>query len=242
VIGDSHADMLSHPILSLNKKYGLNGLSLIQPGHIPLPDTKTSKSYFHSNLLQEIDRLKPRHILLAARWSYYLDGPSATDSLLMLEKDRVQVELSNNNFVATNKSQRITMITQNLLALINFCKQRGIVLWIFKEVPETREPFPARTIYRFTLRFHKELSNKRNTITDVKARTETFNTVLEQLSGSPIRLIDPAPLLFDDQNMTVNYLNGRALYRDNNHLTRWGAQQLVPLMESIFREMQQQSN
>jgi hypothetical protein len=50
-----------------------------------------------------------------------------------------------------------------------------------------------------------------------------------------VKLLDPLPYLCDSKSCYADY-NGRPLYFDDDHLSEWGNQRLVPLFETLFSQ------
>ncbi|MFP3458668.1 SGNH hydrolase domain-containing protein, partial [Psychrobacter sp. SIMBA_152] len=51
-------------------------------------------------------------------------------------------------------------------------------------------------------------------------------------------VVDPAPLLCNDEGLCRAELDGHSLYTDDNHLSEVGARFIAPALEPLFRRLQ----
>ena len=70
---------------------------------------------------------------------------------------------------------------------------------------------------------------------DHRASTQFENDLLDQLVRQSVSVLDPIPFLADQNGLCRVERDGRALYADRHHLSIYGAMQLRPLFEPIFR-------
>jgi hypothetical protein len=65
-----------------------------------------------------------------------------------------------------------------------------------------------------------------------------MNDIFKTAAGENVHYVDPAPMLFDRDGQTINYDQGRAIYRDDNHLTKWGVDRITPLLTSMLTDIE----
>jgi peptidoglycan/LPS O-acetylase OafA/YrhL len=229
VFGDSHGMALSHTINVLALEFDLSGEGVFADGLVPLPnivrDGKENK-----DMLSVIDRKRPRHVVLISRWSFYIHGYTELDGKTN------SVRLFDGN-TRVNSEPNGEIIRRKLTELGEFCSQRNVALWVIKEVPETGEQLPARQLLLYSVNRLEKPSDAKQSYADHKHRTASIESIFQSIPDDLVQFIDPSPLLFDDKGLTINYLNGRSVYRDNDHVTKWGAEQIRPRLREMFQEM-----
>ncbi len=181
----------------------------------------TTKTYarkalnIKQQIVQLIDEIRPRNLVLIAYWGGVHDKVYKSNS-------------------STDPS---TVVKQGLEDWVRFCSKRGINLWVVKQVPGAKEPAAARSILLYSIGFTETLPNQRATLAEHERDQMRIEEVFQSLPTDQVRFVDPAPLLFDSEQLVINYRDGRALYRDRHHLSAWGAEQIRPVLEEMFREM-----
>jgi len=240
VWGDSHGMFLSECIAAIANQNGLSGKAAFSGSWPPLPNVYLTESYpateqihVKQQIMKELDRIRPRNLILIARWSVYTNGRTKQEGM----PQNVFKIISDGSSLSPKREYPSSVIERNLRLLIDFCKARNIMLWIVKQVPETGELMPAREWFLFKSGRKNEAGNHRRTLAEHIERQANIEKVFQSVRGDSVRFIDPAVLLFDNDQKTINYRGGRSLYRDNDHLTRWGAETISPLLSEMFREM-----
>ncbi|MFN9372732.1 MAG: acyltransferase family protein [Planctomycetaceae bacterium] len=239
--GDSHLRTFG-PILEEFARQERQTLKIIATtGTPPLPDvclphhpgsTPADMLRRQDDVLTLLDRWRPRNLLLAARWSAYTDGynatePAAPPDKLQLTDDRKTLSLNDPSEVVLRRS---------LVRLQRFCQERDIALWVVKQVPETAEGDPAREIFTWAIGRNSAPSDQRVTLADHQQRQARAELVFRDPRFAGVQFIDLSPALLDEQGRVRNYQQGRALYRDSNHLTRWGLEFLKPRFHAALRQ------
>ncbi|WP_417380254.1 acyltransferase family protein [Gimesia sp.] len=240
VWGDSHGMFLSRCIDSIANQFGLSGKAVFCPGCPPLPNIYRTDIFsvkgqllINQEIVKLLDQIRPRNLILIARWSQYTNGPTekggtAQEVVKIISDDESQLHES---------ELPADVIERNLRQLIDFCQARNITLWIVKQVPETGESMPAREWLLFKSGKRNTVNNRHRTLTDHQEQQAKIEKVFQSVQSDSLRFVDPAPFLFDDDQNTINYQNGRALYRDNDHLTSRGAEAISPLFKEMFRKI-----
>lgn len=216
--GDSHGMALSNCFDEIANELNLTGKAALMHGSPPLPGVasahQTERLKLKREILRSIEELKPANLILVAYWQGY-----------------------NNIFSANDSSVDPKLEQKHFQELITFCSKNSISLWIVKQVPKTQEPAAAAEILKFALGRTNYVSNERKSLADHKTSSEDIELVFRELNRDVVRFVDPSRLLFDSNQETINYSSGRALYRDQHHLSRWGAERIKPIIEEMLREV-----
>ena len=63
--------------------------------------------------------------------------------------------------------------------------------------------------------------------------------VFGELLAENVTFIDAASVLFGGDGMTINFLDGRSLYKDASHLTQSGVELCRPVLEEALAVVKQ---
>jgi peptidoglycan/LPS O-acetylase OafA/YrhL len=221
VLGDSHGMAMSKTIHAIADELQLVGKSAVASDTTVFTNASHHKDFGNEltikrEVFQLIDEMRPKNLVLIAFWGNLHN--------LTLRSP-------------TSSADTSTIVEEGLEDWVHFCSKRGIKLWVVKQVPMTKEPAAARSILRYSIGRTKTLSNQRGTLADHQEYQMRIEEVFQSLPTDEIQFVDPVPLLFDSDQLVINYRDGRALYRDHHHLSVWGAEQIRPALEEMFREM-----
>jgi len=175
---------------------------------------------------------RPRNLILICRWAYYIDGYSelegGPDSSHLLSDDARNLSVSDSPE---------GVLARNLQFLTAFCEENDIHLWIVKQVPEINERQPARDLFLWSVGRRADLPNSRSTWEQHRTRQARVDEAFRSVSSPMLHFVDPSPFLFDENGYTINHLQERSIYRDDNHLTVWGLEQLEGPITDMLRKM-----
>lgn len=223
--GDSHCMKTVDTIDDLAKTLKLTGTAICTTWVPPLPNVYLKNRNApeltmqrQKDVIQLLDDIRPKNLVLIARWSEYLAGR--------------EVVLGDKKTINSHESPP-QIFKRNLNELVGFCGKRKIKLWILKQVPEAREPQMARDWFLFSMGMRATPPDRSTTFAMHRKRQAMTDTIFSSFTSGQISLIDPSKLLFTDQNELITHKNGRALYRDSNHLTRPGVLQIRPVLEKM---------
>ena len=180
-----------------------------------------------------LEHSPPKNLILANRWSAYTDGPSEHD---YASKNPNAFQIMDNQAEHGEDASGAAVLTRGLKKLAAVCERKKIKLWIIEQVPETDESQPAREILLWSIGLRTQPSDLRTSRKEHKARQQRAQKAFATVETLVTRL-DPVDQLFDENGMTLNYLDGRAIYRDDDHLTKWGLQQLRPAFYRLLKEI-----
>ncbi|WP_417748265.1 acyltransferase family protein [Rosistilla oblonga] len=236
VWGDSHGMCLCDIINTVALDYGLHGKAIVHNSFLPLPNVyvirENEPTRYRGHVrerektMEFLGKARPRNLILVACWSRYTGNSD------------VSLADTQSNF---QNGSAIEIIKRNLQQLNSFCLDRGIALWVVRQIPSSGEKSPATTLLRYVVGRTSTLSNQRLTKAEYDKRVAPIAQVFDAFEDENVKFIDPARELFDDKKMTVNYLEGRSLYRDASHVTRWGGKCLRPVLDEMFSEILRQS-
>jgi hypothetical protein len=69
------------------------------------------------------------------------------------------------------------------------------------------------------------------------ARQSFVNSVFEEIDGPGVHLIDPTPVFCSNDGLCRAARDGRSLYEDEHHVSRFGALEARPIFEPMFRAL-----
>jgi peptidoglycan/LPS O-acetylase OafA/YrhL len=240
--GDSHARTMCGIIDELALELNLSGRAIVTSNVPPLPNVCMP---FNENIparkmlsrqdavMDLLERRPPRSLIIACRWSWYTDGRNELETW----RKEKQHLLSDDRQCLPVTDTSDNVLSRNLELLVYFCKRKGIALWIIKQVPETGESRPAQELFQWTIGQRSQPSNNRRSLIQHHLRQSKVEAIFRREAFNNVRFLDPAPFLFDGNGFTVNYSKGRSLYRDSDHLTKWGLESIRGLMTDALREI-----
>jgi len=245
--GDSHGMAVAEAVDQAAKKKGLAGRAFLQSSLIPVTglcrpgwDAETKRSNMEQNeeTAQFVVKNKVPLVLLVSRWSSNCSGLNAVEAksgrdpsstLVTDEKEARQGQLSWSSAQSSVQRQLQSMVTR--------FEEAGAQVLILKQVPENNNIDTARDFY---LSQHLPRFNTMDQFTisrsDHQERQKGANDVMGAIESTCLTIRDPAPLLFSSLGKLKVY-EKRSLYRDDNHLSRYGALEIMrPLFEEIFEQ------
>ena len=231
VWGDSHGMALIETIDEVASELGLIGKAYVRGSTVPLPlVTCTAHSdarqqlIISNQLLELLKQQPPRQLVLIARWSQLIKTDTSPPEHHPMELEFHESGQDSSRTIADS-------LVSAFKTLENLCEEQNISLWIIQQIPETAEKSPSANLARFLTGRTHMLSDKKRSREYHQTRQYGIENVFAQLQTGPIRFVNPAEQYFDDNGLTVNYEDGRSCYRDDDHVTRWGANKA---RESIF--------
>lgn len=117
-------------------------------------------------------------------------------------------------------------------SLCNVAKNRPV--YVLKPIPTAGANVPKRMALSLVL--HGKPENITNPVSRYHQENDFIIDVMEQAKQQcSIHLLDPAPY-FCDNGTCKTAEDGRPLYFDHNHLSRYGSERLAPLFAEIFTQ------
>ena len=241
LLGDSHAMALIPMIENQALHHRLSGYIVTQSGWAPLLNVyKNQESKFdlsQSFLFQKgVAEFINSHkqittVILSSRWAWHATG---FENRL---EDPTKRYIINKNIPTENNSSilKIARFKNSLFKTVDILLSMQRKVIIVSDVPEIRYDVPH--FYMLTSRFPMfyEKYDIRPTINEYNDREKNVKEMLSELSKLPnVTVIYPESKLFDINGKAIIINNGDLLYRDDNHLSTFGAYFLSPLFDDLF--------
>jgi hypothetical protein len=132
-----------------------------------------------------------------------------------------------------------TTVAKQLQKMLGYLASSGTRVWLVKQVPETSDFETARHYYlseRFPHFNHSERFT--TTLAQHLERQQWANAAVASLRSPHLTIVDPAPPFFENPKGRLEEYSERSHYRDNHHLTQYGADKfLFEQFDRIFAEM-----
>jgi hypothetical protein len=234
---------------TISKEQGLSGRALLSSGKPPVTGLwKPTKGLNQHKETTELNNAryeailesKTKSVILIARWDGMIHG------MLPTEIDEVAGVTTEFNMVVDsvgdmpNPVVSKAALQRQLSKMIRNFETNGINVWIIVQVPPSTRARVARDYY-ILKRF--PLLNKDNFMMDTtrdeyeNARVDSLG-VLDSINAPNLTIVDPIESFYRDQNRLLLYKN-RSFYRDEDHLTRPGADYyLTPIISRVLKQVQ----
>ncbi len=108
----------------------------------------------------------------------------------------------------------------------------GVKVWIVEQVPEADDTQLARKFFYATrLPSINAFPTTKVTVFDHRDRQLAVHAILDTVRSDTVTVIDPSPAFFD-KALNLTLYGERSFYRDDDHLTRYGAEKLGQELET----------
>jgi len=224
--GDSHAEAISYALHLAALDTGVSGYALVNGGCRPLLGVfrkRKEKCLNFNNAVLEFIKNSPaiKHIFLAGYWRISLTGQSYDNSnfLIMDEKTRISSPLENRNVFRRGLKRTLDALD-------------GYRISIIEDVPEIGAQFGKSVANHFIRQawLGSDILARRTFVDDVDSYDQEFSSALSSLPAH-WNFIEVKPWLCQDQECPI-LIDGKLVYSDGDHLSRYGASLLVP----VFRQ------
>lgn len=163
-------------------------------------------------------------------------APSYNAEILALVKNqkiRQVLLVANWNGYRDSSAERDSAIVDALCSTVKLLKVEGCNVFVMHDVPVYDFDVPRALAGKAM--FKGDSKELLRTVVEQK-RIRTFEDQLCQAAEQNGAIIlDPVPFLSNEENCEL-FREGRSLYTDSNHLSKWGASQLVPMFTSLFED------
>lgn len=231
VWGDSHAGALAPALQLMAKKYGKLGWVFETSGCPPLIETERTDEQMNmscrvaaESAMTMIRKYHIKHVMLAGRWDMYGLG-----------WEKGSEEITREPVIDYHGKTGMDALKAAVRATIDQTRALGAETWIFLQVPAQLNDVP--TALATAERFHRDralLRRESQVIRDWHAPVYKELTTL-----SAAHVIDPIPMFCPENSRYCEIEHGgEALYRDNDHLSIYGAEYIAPVFEPFFKAMQ----
>ena len=224
--GDSHSDALLPLFDKIATEHQIPGWIAAKSSCLSLiGDLWDKKNNDCEKLNNEVMLFISRHnisdVILVNRWSLYIDGEDNGNDIRSI-------------LTPPTNTQILTHYETALLATITQLRLMNINVWLVKQVP-LNDYDVSHTLTSLAIKGkavkHLGVSKEQH----MRQQNE-INTILDKLTPMGVKVLDPATILCED-NWCSNNMNNKSLYRDDDHLSAYGAMQLEPLFQPLIRSL-----
>jgi peptidoglycan/LPS O-acetylase OafA/YrhL len=231
--GDSHAAALLPGVIEKTKEHGLITLHASKSSCLPILGLDavfigSSKcADFHQLMVDQISSSGVRHVLIAGAWTAYVKAVNSSSVRPAAgQADEKHVRVSPEVF------------RDYLSGMVKDLRAKNIHVWIVRQVPWQEEAM-AHKLTKLAME-HRDTTGVGLPLEEHLSRQQFVNTVLDELAGEGVTILDPTPLMCTDIFCPAQK-DGYSLYKDNDHLSVQGAMMLAELFEPIFDAVGYQS-
>ncbi|MDA1173238.1 MAG: SGNH hydrolase domain-containing protein [Chloroflexi bacterium] len=182
---------------------------------------------FNERIFQQLRDLSPSHIVLTARWAFYVEGPE-TNGVDVLAAPRW---LRDKETPSSNAEEARDVFEHHLPDTVSRLRELGAEVWIVKQVPEQLFNVPRRLA--LATRFGDQVDSLGRPPAENEERQRFVNAQIDAMAGDGVQIIDPASILCDENQCRVE-ADHHSLYRDDDHLSPFGAVWITPAFDGLI--------
>ena len=225
--GDSHAGHLVQGLAEKGIEYGVSGYSAIKTTNIPL--LGVNNSLFNDKVIFFIQsHPKIKTVILAGIWGAYSNGHRYQDHGTIMIKDS-----ANAGFIGTNAAVMQSGFARTINKLLALkCK-----VVIVDDISEIGCFAPRLYMVKGIL-----LGEDMGKFVPNKSTYDLWNEGYKQIVSSlttkrDVTVIHPEDMLFDDKGNALLAIDNVILYKDADHLSKYGSHFVAPVFNKVFREL-----
>lgn len=237
--GDSHAMTWTDVVATASEELGRPGFATLHGGVPPIPGLWRSGmpqgKAFNQAVLDFIDRHPIEDVILVSRWSVYVAGYSESDPVFD-GRSSDDVFLSDTaESCKSGEASRQAMI-RGIESLVKELRERGVRVWLIRQVPVQDTVVAENAVRNMLLGWDANpiLAVDCDAHRQQQSILEPFYAAAEAAIGEEGGVIDPGDLFFDGEGEGRVLEDGRYLFRDDDHLSKSGAEKLRSLIECIL--------
>lgn len=247
--GDSHGMALAKTVDELANETGLNGIAYLSPGRAPITnlwkpakgaERQKETTKINEDRLEWILQSKVRHVILVARWQGMIDG------LLETELEPHRGVLKNFSMVtdttevtSPDREHSMAAFERQYGRMVKLLAENGVKVWTLLQVPHASRPRVARDYYLATRypKLNREFHEWGTTRFDYTKERETIVEIISNFETDKIAIVDPVEAFYGEHDK-LRLFADRALYRDEDHLSRAGADYyLRDVFKKLFHDI-----
>ncbi|MBT8078916.1 MAG: acyltransferase [Gammaproteobacteria bacterium] len=233
--GDSHVIALASAVNLSARRHGVSGVLATRTACPPLLGIerpgRSSCNAFNGAVLRYLDDHPDiRTVLLAARW------PLSTKGTRYKNEDGRAVSLVDLHRPGAGKVDNVTAFETGLYRTISELSDRGLSIVLVGPVPEVGFDVPSSN---YVARLTGRDTNERvaPAVDEYRQRTREVTSAFAEIGRQfALRVVAPSDILCGNIRCDV-VLNGTPLYRDDNHLSVFGARHVSQVFDPAFAEM-----
>lgn len=229
VWGDSHALTLASVLDRLGKEHGVRVILAAEAGIAPVPGTYPTGRGPESlaiteTVLRTLDHHPDAGILFVAKWTMYLQGRNDGEYDRLLREKRG---------ATPDPDSARAVFRDRFHELLSALDDSGRDLWVMRSVPFQSRSVPE-TLAQLASR-GRDLNTFARPLEEHAAKEAPTNAAIDAAtSDTSAQVLDPHSMLADSSGLASMARDGKSLYRDRDHLSDFGAEQLIPLLEPLF--------
>ncbi|NTW51586.1 MAG: acyltransferase [Chlorobiaceae bacterium] len=237
--GDSHARALIPAIDEQSKRHGVScyiitrisspallGVDIIVSKH----DNSVDESKFSDDVLRFLkDHPKVKTVILSGRWPVYANGDHA------VHEDPLECTLKDTYGRGTVKRQNAEVFRIALARTVNYLCATGHRVILVSDVPEVGYDVPRYYSLRTRFPMLNAGIDIRPSLAGYTERNRKVRAVFDELSAlSGVTVAHPEKMLFDSEGRGMIMVGQELLYRDDDHLSTYGAHFVAPAFNEAF--------
>jgi peptidoglycan/LPS O-acetylase OafA/YrhL len=243
LLGDSHARALIPAIDVEARRAGVSSYIITRHSappllgvgieRVPLGDDGFDEASFYERVTDFLSRRPTvKTVFLAARWPAYV-----RDHYTERGEDQLDVRLFDADAQGDQEQSRSLLLERGLNRMISRLRALGCRVVIVGCVPEIGIDVPRAFSLAGRLPWLVDLRTVTPSRREVAIRQAEVSQVLsDAVRQDGVYFVDPASGMWDAQDRVVILHHGRLLYRDDDHLSDFGAIHVAPSFAYIFDE------
>ena len=233
VWGDSHARALVYAVGRAASTYGRSGLMAPQPGCPPVLDVnpigQRRNLQCSKTAAAVLDYLRAhreiKDVILISRWALLIEGtfyaPESGQTVL----------LSDREVRAQDRAQNPRIFERALYRTVDELAAAHKRIWIVGPVPEVGVNVPRALANARRFGFDVDIGPSR---TAFEARQNVTLAILGGAARRGATLVPVHEALCNEVTCSVESVEGKPLYYDDDHLSYSGGRTIVPALQAIF--------
>ena len=235
--GDSHGMVVSNLVNLLANEHGKKGVALLSSGECPIPGVwrndcpdQEGTMILNQKRMDFIMNSGTQAVILVGRWDGYVNGS------LSSEGNTFDMRIRDSSTLSVTPSESRNALMRQFSKMQTELARKNIAVWLLLQVPASSRPEVARDFYqkhRFPLinpgNFRLDTSREHYE----QSRQLTLN-LFRHFESFNFHIVDPIEVFFASTDRLELY-STRAHYRDEDHLTQFGAEHyLYQTFSDIF--------
>ena len=243
--GDSHGMAMAHTVDQVASANDRRGAAILSAGVPPVTglwfagmDDGERQELLDRNrqVLARIIDMGVSDLILAGRWIARCDGYNDAEMVDREPSYRQAPMVIDGPGQTPSPEVSSAALARQLESMLVALQEAGIRVWLIRQVPETNHRDTAKQVAMLK-RFPG--GNRLEAFTTTRAqhleRRRSSDAVFAGLPQGLVEIVDPSDQFFP-AGQRLNIYGERSYYRDDDHLTRPGAERyLAPVFEAIFR-------
>lgn len=239
VCGDSHAGAVADVLDSLAQKHSISGRLLrVHPPLLGATSLASPEGNNFSALLAYIKQHNIKYILLVARWSIYSEGLEPGE---FPEKHIGVPQIMHDGKTVRDLQQARQLVRDAFLKTVDALTRNGVHVVIMREVPRISSHHPCSKLGQMML-WGQDYQNFGVNVTVYRERMafldEMFRGLMKKYPGE-VTILDPEGYLCQEDGLcrALNKETRQCMWKDDDHVSYYGATTLSPLFESFLSKV-----